>query len=94
MNANTNGQKLTILYARLSKGDELLGESNSISNQRKLLEEYAERNGFTPHICITEIIITRLIQFDFYFLPNPKRVQAIEKGCIFAPPPKSNRQKV
>jgi DNA invertase Pin-like site-specific DNA recombinase len=54
MNANTNGQKLTILYARLSKGDELLGESNSISNQRKLLEEYAERNGFTPHICITD----------------------------------------
>ncbi len=34
-------QKITALYERLSRDDELQGESNSISNQKKLLEEYA-----------------------------------------------------
>lgn len=43
-------QKLTILYLRLSKDDLQQAESNSITNQRRLLEEYAERNGFTPYI--------------------------------------------
>lgn len=38
--------KITALYERLSKDDEVSGESNSIVNQRKLLTEYAERNGF------------------------------------------------
>lgn len=38
-------QKLTILYERLSHDDELQGESNSISNQKMMLEEYARRNG-------------------------------------------------
>jgi hypothetical protein len=34
----------------LSKDDiEATGESNSITNQRRLLEEYAERNGFVPY---------------------------------------------
>ena len=35
-------QKVTILYARLSRDDELQGTSNSILNQQQLLEEYAE----------------------------------------------------
>ncbi|WP_418753216.1 recombinase family protein, partial [Faecalitalea cylindroides] len=34
-------EKITPLYERLSRDDELQGESNSISNQKKLLEEYA-----------------------------------------------------
>lgn len=38
--------KLTALYERLSKDDELKGESNSISNQKKYLEDYAIKNGF------------------------------------------------
>ena len=38
-------QKLTILYEQLSQDDELQGESNSISNQKLMLEEYAKRNG-------------------------------------------------
>lgn len=38
--------KITALYERLSRDDELQGESNSISNQKKLLEEYARKNGF------------------------------------------------
>ena len=40
--------KLTILYARLSRDDGEDGVSNSIVNQQKLLEEYAERNDLTP----------------------------------------------
>lgn len=38
--------KITPLYERLSRDDELQGESNSISNQKLMLEDYARRNGF------------------------------------------------
>ncbi|MBA1334858.1 MAG: hypothetical protein HPY66_0479 [Firmicutes bacterium] len=40
-------QKYNILYGRLSQEDELKGDSNSIQNQRMLLEKYAVENGFT-----------------------------------------------
>ena len=40
-------QKYNILYGRLSQEDELKGDSNSIQNQRMLLEKYALENGFT-----------------------------------------------
>ena len=42
----TNQQPITALYPRLSHEDELQGESNSISNQRDLLEKYARDKGF------------------------------------------------
>ncbi len=38
--------KITPLYERLSRDDELNGESNSISNQKSMLEDYARCNGF------------------------------------------------
>lgn len=38
--------KITALYERLSRDDELQGESNSIINQKAFLEEFAKRNGF------------------------------------------------
>mgnify|MGYP002512833351 CR=1 FL=1 len=38
--------KITPLYERLSRDDELNGESNCISNQKSMLEDYARRNGF------------------------------------------------
>ena len=41
-----NQEKYTILYSRLSQEDEREGESNSIQNQRLMLEKYAEDNGF------------------------------------------------
>ena len=47
-------QKITILYERLSVDDERNGESNSITNQKRLLEEYADRNGFTPYIHLSD----------------------------------------
>ena len=39
-------EKITALYERLSSEDDLQGESNSIVNQKKLLEDYARKNGF------------------------------------------------
>ena len=41
----TNQQPITALYPRLSHEDELQGESNSISNQKSILETYAKQNG-------------------------------------------------
>ena len=38
-------EKITPLYERLSRDDELQGESNSISNQKQMLEDFALRNG-------------------------------------------------
>ena len=38
--------KITPLYERLSRGDELNGDSFSIQNQKFMLEDYARRNGF------------------------------------------------
>lgn len=48
-NQNTKGQekeKITALYCRLSQDDNLDGESNSISNQKEILLEYAKKNGY------------------------------------------------
>ena len=39
--------KITALYCRLSQEDSLDGESNSIINQRKILETFARENRFT-----------------------------------------------
>ena len=49
----TNQNKITALYSRLSRDDEIQGESNSITNQKKMLEDFAQRNGFGPlrHFC-------------------------------------------
>ena len=38
---------ITALYPRLSHEDELQGESNSISNQKKILERYCKDHGYT-----------------------------------------------
>ena len=41
------GEKITALYCRLSRDDELQGDSNSIINQKAILKKYADDNGFT-----------------------------------------------
>ena len=45
---------ITALYERLSWDDELQGESNSITNQKKLLEEYARNHGLGNTIHFTD----------------------------------------
>lgn len=41
-----NQERYTILYARLSQEDDIKGDSNSIINQKHMLEKYAQENGF------------------------------------------------
>ena len=38
---------ITALYERLSQEDKLDGESNSIANQKKILERYCRDHGYT-----------------------------------------------
>lgn len=45
--ANPTTDEITALYCRLSSDDEREGESNSISNQKNILEKYAQDNGLT-----------------------------------------------
>ena len=42
----TNDNKITALYCRLSRDDELQGDSNSIIHQKDILKKYADDNGF------------------------------------------------
>lgn len=46
MSKQLNSIQITALYERLSRDDELQGESNSITNQKHFLEDYARKNGF------------------------------------------------
>ena len=41
------GEKITALYCRLSRDDELSGDSNSIVHQKEILSAYAEKCGFS-----------------------------------------------
>ena len=43
---NRQSNKITALYCRLSRDDELQGESNSITNQKSIISKYANENGF------------------------------------------------
>lgn len=49
-------ERYPALYERLSHDDELQGESNSISNQKRILEDYAEQHGFTNCIHFTDMV--------------------------------------
>ncbi len=41
-----SSQKITALYCRLSQEDMRQGDSDSIVNQKMILEKYAKENGF------------------------------------------------
>ena len=45
--AKADVEPITALYERLSRDDEQEGESNSITNQKSLLQTYAQERGFT-----------------------------------------------
>lgn len=46
MKARTVGEVITAIYCRLSVDDELNGESNSITHQKEMLGEYAQKKGY------------------------------------------------
>ena len=45
-------EKITALYERLSRDDDLTGDSNSILNQKRYLESYAAQRGYK--MCIRD----------------------------------------
>ena len=47
-------EKITALYERLSRDDELSGDSNSIVNQKRYLEDFAAQKGFTNLVHYTD----------------------------------------
>ena len=60
-------EKITALYERLSrddfgKDDDQQRESNSISNQKAMLEEFAARQGFTNIVHFTDDGISHTVQ--------------------------------
>ena len=75
-------EKITPLYERLSRDDELQGESNSISNQKKLLEEYAVGHGLPnpTHFMDDGISGTRFDRPGF--LSMMEEVEAGNVECI------------
>ena len=70
---------ITALYERLSRDDELQGESNSITNQKSLLEQYAKSNGLPQPTHFTDdgISGTRFDRPGFQ-----EMLRQIEKGII------------
>ncbi|MBR1677726.1 MAG: recombinase family protein [Clostridia bacterium] len=46
MKVRTVGEVITAIYCRLSVDDELNGESNSITHQKEMLGEYAQKKGY------------------------------------------------
>ena len=67
------------LYCRLSRDDNMDSESNSIQNQKKLLEDYAKSHGFTNCVHFTDDGWSGA-NFD---RPNWKRmIESIESGEV------------
>ena len=47
-------EKITALYERLSRDDDIAGDSNSILNQKRYLETYAQQRGYTNLVHYTD----------------------------------------
>lgn len=84
-----NSEKITALYERLSrddfcKDDDQQRESNSISNQKAMLKEFAARQGFTNIIHFTDDGISGTCFDRPGFLAMMKEVEAgnVEYLCI------------
>ena len=77
-------EKITALYERLSRDDELSGDSNSIVNQKRYLEDYATQKGFTNWVHYTDDGFSGG-NFD---RPDWKRliedIEAGKVGCVIA----------
>ena len=54
MNNRQTEEKITALYERLSRDDDMEGDSNSIINQKRYLEDYAESHGFKNCVHYTD----------------------------------------
>ena len=77
-------EKITALYERLSRDDDQQRESNSISNQKAMLEEFAARQGLTNIVHFTDDGISGTCFDRPGFLAMMKEVEAgnVEYLCI------------
>ena len=77
-------QKYVALYERLSHDDEQLGESNSISHQKEMLEEYARNHGITNYRHFTDdgISGTRFDRPGFLAMMEQVKQGNISQICI------------
>ena len=75
---------ITALYERLSRDDDVEGESNSIQNQKKLLEDYAQQHGFPYPVHFTDDGISGTCFDRPGFLEMMKQVEAgrVKYLCI------------
>ena len=55
-------EKITAIYCRLSREDELANESNSISNQKSILSRFANEQKFKNIQFFIEMLTPSLIQ--------------------------------
>lgn len=79
MDCNHNG--IAALYCRLSRDDDLDGESNSIQNQKKILQKYADEYGYKR----TKVYVDDGISGTVFDRPGLQTMlKAIEKGFISA----------
>ena len=76
--------KITPLYERLSRDDDLQGESNSILNQKQMLEEYAVRNKFPnpTHFTDDGISGTRFDRPSFVAMMEEVEVGRVEAVIV------------
>ena len=75
-------EQITALYERLSHDDELQGESNSIINQKQILEDFAKKSGFTNLAHFTDDGISGL-RFDRPgFVAMMNEVEAGNVSCV------------
>ena len=77
-------RKITALYERLSRDDDQQGESNSIANQKKLLESYAAQHGFPNPVHFTDdgISGTRFDRPGFMALMKEVEAGNVEYLCL------------
>ena len=74
-----NATKIVALYERLSRDDELQGESNSILHQKQMLEEYAKKNG---HHNIKHFTDDGISGITFERAGFKAMIEEIEKGNV------------
>ena len=67
------------IYCRLSRDDGVDGESNSIGNQRAMLQRYAKENGF---IVFSEYVDDGFTGTDFERPAYKRMIDDIEEGQI------------
>ena len=87
MNRQLDSSKITALYSRLSRDDEIQGESNSITTQKRILEDYAEKNGFTRyrHFCEANSYLRTFLAVSSFSAIKPTNRQYMRISCMRCP---------